>query len=148
MDLDAIDAAARQFSNLELHGGDHHAFILASWGDKAAEIVDGLPLFPEEVEQLFLMLTSVTPLLTALRAARSEVASLRSALAGQMWFHCADEVDACTGVSDDCTPEDAAPICVAWRALGLGNHWPGHRAAEKQLMFDTALAGSSSKEKG
>lgn len=46
-----------------------------------------------------------------------------------LWIAVADEVP--RGCS--CAPDDPAPYCYAWQALGYGKHWPGAARAARRL---------------
>lgn len=60
--------------------------------------------------------------------AADEMLKVCAALAGLLWRSVADQDD-----HDGCTADDPLDLCMAWRALGYGDHWPGWKKAQAKL---------------
>ena len=61
----------------------------------------------------------------------------RAALVRLLWRSVHDG-ESC--LSGGCTESDLLDVCEAWRALGFGKHWPGHRRAVARLRREARRA--------
>ncbi len=66
----------------------------------------------------------------AAKAMRTERDLVRAGLVRLLWNNVADQDEHCSS----CTDEDPAALCIAWRSLSYGPHWPGWRKAQDKLQ--------------